>query len=356
MTSTATPHIHATSGAFTRVGAFQRPIVQGISGQDAELLTDLSRISAGADIPFGEVKRRLHPLPKMPESYGACFGLQLSLGAADLWIDAAESPFRAALSDLFGGVPASSLHPDMALAAHEFLLAGWLDMVSHKTGLPVLLKGIHLEKVPSLPDDFVFAFRLSSGTGPSILGRLSGRLALRAIADAFKDRPGPYEAAWGDVPLEARLVAGRSVVSPAELLALECGDLVLFEQAAGLKEGALLFWCGHGLSFKASKNGNKITLENLMQPSESSLIQDSPPVELDALPVELLFDIGVKRFTFGEARQLHAGSIVSLDTPFESGVTITANGRKVGSGEILTVEGRTAVRILELFTPNKDPL
>ena len=67
------------------------------------------------------------------------------------------------------------------------------------------------------------------------------------------------------------------------------------------------------------------------------------------IPVKLGFDLGELEIAIGDLRRLAAGSILQMARPGEAPVRVTANGRPVGSGELVRVEGRIGVKLLRIF-------
>jgi len=72
-----------------------------------------------------------------------------------------------------------------------------------------------------------------------------------------------------------------------------------------------------------------------------------PGAEVDALPVNLVFVAGELQVPVGELRAHGPGFVYELKEPVGSQVEIRANGRTIGTGELVELEGRFGVRILE---------
>lgn len=74
-----------------------------------------------------------------------------------------------------------------------------------------------------------------------------------------------------------------------------------------------------------------------------------PADDADAIPVRLAFDVGHLDLPLGEVRALGPGSVLPVGTEADGPVTIRANGQRVGTGELVQVEGALAVRVTRLF-------
>ncbi|MCZ0943170.1 MAG: FliM/FliN family flagellar motor switch protein [Gammaproteobacteria bacterium] len=82
---------------------------------------------------------------------------------------------------------------------------------------------------------------------------------------------------------------------------------------------------------------------------DNALVEDDTPpgVEVEVLPVNLVFVAGELQVPFGELRKHGPGFVYELEGHVSSQVEIRANGRTIGIGELVELEGRFGVRILE---------
>lgn len=72
------------------------------------------------------------------------------------------------------------------------------------------------------------------------------------------------------------------------------------------------------------------------------------PVDLEDLPVRLVFDLGDRIMTLGELRRLQPGQTFDLGRPLAGAVRIRANGALVGVGELVEIDGRLGVAVLRI--------
>ena len=75
------------------------------------------------------------------------------------------------------------------------------------------------------------------------------------------------------------------------------------------------------------------------------------PRNVDALTVDLDFIVGRVAMTVGELSALAAGQIVPLQALTPAAVRIVAHGTELGAGQLVEVEGRLAVEILQWGSP-----
>ena len=76
---------------------------------------------------------------------------------------------------------------------------------------------------------------------------------------------------------------------------------------------------------------------------------ETDKISLETLPIRLDFDVGQRELTLAELRTLQPGSIITLGRPAAEFVEIVVNGRRVGHGELVEIDGIPAVRITRLF-------
>ena len=65
----------------------------------------------------------------------------------------------------------------------------------------------------------------------------------------------------------------------------------------------------------------------------------------DGIPVQLQFEMGRCRTTLGQLRTLVPGTVLPLDGGSPTAIAIVANGRRMGTGELVDVNGQLGIRI-----------
>jgi flagellar motor switch protein FliN len=79
-------------------------------------------------------------------------------------------------------------------------------------------------------------------------------------------------------------------------------------------------------------------------------------LNLDSLldiPVEISVEIGRTKMVIGELLSLSKGSIIELNKIAGESVDIYVNGKLLGKGEIVVVNERLGVRIMDIATPKE---
>ncbi len=70
-------------------------------------------------------------------------------------------------------------------------------------------------------------------------------------------------------------------------------------------------------------------------------------IDVDGLPVRLVFVAGETEVAVRDLQRLAPGYVFDLRQPVDRHVEVRANGRTVARGELVEVDGRVGVRVLE---------
>ena len=69
----------------------------------------------------------------------------------------------------------------------------------------------------------------------------------------------------------------------------------------------------------------------------------------DREQLDLRIELGRTRLLPEDVQKLRSGSVVSLDGPIGEPAAIYAAGRLIGRGEVVAIDGKIGVRVVELF-------
>ena len=171
------------------------------------------------------------------------------------------------------------------------------------------------------------------------------------------------------LPVEAVLLAGSTSLPVRLLRSLRAGDAVLLQdQAAALSpDGApsvMRLVVADTLHARVRVVQARWRLDAPLQPTTRAgqILSDNanpdpagvvPAVtDLDEIPVRLVFEAARLELSLGALRQIGAGSVLDVDA-VPGTVRILVNGRRVGDGELVSIDGRAGVRITA-FAPGLD--
>jgi type III secretion protein Q len=153
--------------------------------------------------------------------------------------------------------------------------------------------------------------------------------------------------------------AGRLAFSLGALRRLALRDTLL-PDVFPFTEGTVEVRLGGRGRTEATLDGRRIKLasrpilstnsqETAMPEHANANPRPSDEADLDAIEVELVFELGRQVLEVAELRSLDAGYVFDLKTDPKQGVAIMAHGRRIGRGEIVGVGDGLGVRIVRLF-------
>jgi flagellar motor switch/type III secretory pathway protein FliN len=152
------------------------------------------------------------------------------------------------------------------------------------------------------------------------------------------------------------VLAGKSRLTAEELLAIGVGDVVLLDEDHGRKEMSLRLgsW-----SVRGTLRAEELIIESIhfhkggsaMNPGEILSDHECPALDaadVGALPVEIIVEAGRVELSVSQVATLTAGDVVTLSGDVLGPVELRAGSTLVARGELVDVEGRRGVRILEV--------
>lgn len=206
----------------------------------------------------------------------------------------------------------------------------------------------------------------ADGRGLSLISELAGLLP-----DTASDLTD-----WQALPVPLRFIIGWTDLRVADVKALGCRDVVILDEAALVSEDRLILHAPGLPGLVARLDGTTLSIEKtsrmiMNEPTDSvpaaaeanaaESLEDSatrpedgvataePLVDsLDDVVIRLTFDIGERELTLGELRALAPGASFDLGRSPRQAVNIRANGKLVGTGELVRIDEHIGVRIATL--------
>lgn len=370
-----------------------RPFVpEPLSRAEAESASALFKVFQGGGllrITMAGQEFALDLLPR-PRPCQARLDMHLELGTGQggisVWVGLEQDIVTDALAEFMTPEDGDSLPFEIRIALLEAVCEETLAGLSAVLGRPLGLAGLQEGPVDHAVGHPCLGFALTrlidgrrtlglvrtSDSGQAtqlfeILARAAESTHGRASRDDASKLGSALESALDAIPATLRPVIGRTRISIAELRGLAVNDLLLMQDV--YDEQARRFFFGPKQALVARIQDRQATiitiltetdmqtetgsepspLEDESQEMETGASQDAATLDLDGLGVELAFELGRETMTFGELRQLAPGQVFQLKGPTSGPVTVAVNGRSVARGELVDIEGRVGVRILELL-------
>jgi type III secretion system YscQ/HrcQ family protein len=232
--------------------------------------------------------------------------------------------------------------PSPSEAAIEDMLLAALDRANRDLAFPFQFSVGPLSLCPRIEDD-------ARGIVSSAVLDLAGiRGAIRLflpfeLLRRMQERwtPRPPDALAEKASWRFPFSAGHVDLNAEERRSIDPGDVVLY-----CAEPALLFPGDDRLGYRADwDNGGHARLHD--QFDRRLAMSDSDPVSFQDLPVRVQVLVDEHELTLAQAELLAPGAVLDLDRDPCDPVRLAVNGRVVGTGELVEVEGRLGVKILE---------
>lgn len=243
-----------------------------------------------------------------------------------------------------------------ALLLVELALSPLLQLLERACGGPITLGACEDGGSAAAEED---ALRLVFDLGGR---RAEGRLipppaAVEVLAAGLARLPPPprLPLTW---PLAVRIAA--ATLPAREVAALIRGDAIV-PGAGWLGAGRGLLVFAERWVWEAERQGALLRLvsprrpfagplfeELAMQDPPSPAAETPPNADIGDLPVRLVFELGRLEVTLADVERLAPGQVLELARDPERAIDVLANGRRIGSGEIVSVGGRLAVRLVDV--------
>ena len=151
---------------------------------------------------------------------------------------------------------------------------------------------------------------------------------------------------WDDLPITINFCIGWTDLAIENCEDIEKHDVILMDECLIQKDNTLYIKVGRRNAIKAQIDGKNINvisgLEKIMQDEEYI----NTETQLDGIDIRLSFDLGERVLTLAELRLLTTGYIFDLGRDLRKSVFIRANGKIIGEGELVDIEGQTGVSVL----------
>lgn len=279
---------------------------------------------------------------------------ELSTEEGPIWLQLRSLPLGAMTRSNLTQESLASLPP----ALSDAVLGVALDALRHSAGRGVqqavtLTERVAVHHIPA-DGERILAELHGTWDEPAVLLLVADRTTLTGLTRglvADMPRPAFPEAVARHIPVTCGLRLSRRDLPQARLARLRPGDIIL-------PEGADLSLSAPHARFALGSDGSNWTITEVAMPDDfpetpPQVAAESAPVpDIGSLPVRLSFLLAERTLTLAELQSLTVGAMLPFQPELPQAgqsVRILANGRVIGQGNIVEVEGQPAVRIARLF-------
>lgn len=320
------------------------------------------------------------------KQYEATTFIRVKIGDQFMVVGIESMPTAAFFSKDYAEVDFNVLPAEVKPIFIESLVGGILSLLEESFGVRVSIEAVSQEPFQDegeFSEQLYFVTESDEGQN-TIRGHIKANLSgLEFLMSMLPGEAGNYEHALSEVDMLAHVIIGREALSYREYRGVGVNDIVLLSNGIFMNSGACEVVLGDKIGFNATYQGGIITLKEegkaMIDEDQNEFIDSNQPEEhphevgqempeahheeeaqeplnetvaeepeVDGLPVHLRFEVGEKRIPVDELQQLQAGYTFELETALEEPVTIRANGKSVGKGELVKIGERVGVRVTQL--------
>lgn len=241
-------------------------------------------------------------------------------------------------------------------AVFHALQRSWTDIAA--PAADVHLRTVDLD-VPSASEaEPLLSWQLSAVSDDAFVPEMvAGWLALSPaaasrLARLMHDQPVDGAGEWEAIPLPLRLLAGWTDLPAAEIATLGVGDVIVMDASyVGANRQGFSLCLGHHCAWHVRyRDGRHVIEKGVHHPMTDPISpgDHEPVVHLEHVPVRLTFDLGDREVTLGELKAFLPGYVFNLGREPGAAVCIRANGRVIGEGELVDIDGRIGVAVVRL--------
>lgn len=281
--------------------------------------------------------------------------LELGNTTAGLWLS--DWPLTEQIRQFVPDGLLPQLPENLTISIIESALAPLLQQAEQALGLSIAIQATSAESHSP-------RYNLPLGFELQILDRESGNLQQTItvllmldphlyphLQERLRHWPSDTNPDWEEHVTPAWLEISRVVFTMQEINQLQPSDLILLEDTRFESESLLRLCLNSGHYCEATLNQaqpSTLTINTEWMPMSDN--EQKQNIEhISQIPVQLSFDVGEKTLSFNEVRQLRPGSVLELGKSLPEIIQIRSQHRLIGTGELVEINGRVGVRILNLF-------
>lgn len=280
-----------------------------------------------------------------------------------VWLDVISSMLPGAMSD----EDLLNMKPELLAVLGETVLDDGLSALEGISGHKIAINRVVLGSSGPSAEAAVLPFEIRRDDAVFCRGcvEVRGRtdMFIRTLSMLLEKTGLKGSEQFPDIPLLLQVEAGHARLQLSEFQDLGPGDVVLLDSYYPAEGNRVRISCGERPLFRAVHNDNELELveiimsedENVLEtPSEPTTDADGTTADAGApdagnIPVIMNLVLESRRTTVRTLNGFRPGQVITTSKSIDSPVDISVNGRVVGSGDLVDVDGKVGVRILRIF-------
>lgn len=208
----------------------------------------------------------------------------------------------------------------------------------------------------SAPEWEKFSVELNSGDQVSVNEIWLDQLGVGFLSNALRELPPalPDWSAWLELPIRVRFLVGDTRLPFTTLQKLGRRDVILLDQSAvNVQLAEVVVEFGGRYVATGTFAGRKITIADVLG-KRMDEIDDGDLEQQEAygdLLIKVSFDLGERAVSLSELLTIGPGHVFDLGRELRRAVFIRANGKVIGEGELVDIDGQVGIAVLRLDPP-----
>lgn len=189
------------------------------------------------------------------------------------------------------------------------------------------------------------------------------KLGLGFLANSIRSWPTNFvpQDAWASLPINLTLTAGWTWLRLPMLRSLSTHDVVLMDECfLGGSIDRIVLILGYRRAVECRVEGAQLhiecelegVLEDFDENNPVNFEESEPEAVMVDLPIRVQFELGEKMIPLAELQSIGPGYVINLGREIRRAVIIRANGRYIGEGELVDIDGRIGVLIHQIIAPS----
>ena len=302
-------------------------------------------------LAVGDLRYRISPVWPPPSVPNAVV-FHLYFAEMPGWVAIDNRIITQLLDDQYETLISGALPLAIQAIAIERLAGPILDYFERCIGQTIEIRRVVSEPLPAVTLKHYVSCGLHIDVADGSRGKAEIYLP-EGLADVFVDafpidkQRDSFFAMPDDFICEGKIIFAEISITAKDLYEIEIGDVCIL---ANKDQYNLCLIFGSDIIFTAKVVSEGLLIEKkgyafMPENEEKNEVNIN---RTDQLPIQLVFELGRLQLNLGELQRLSQGYIIPLSRDLQAPVDILANGRRIGKGQILDVDGQVAVRITQL--------
>ncbi|MES2596706.1 MAG: type III secretion system cytoplasmic ring protein SctQ [Verrucomicrobiota bacterium] len=275
--------------------------------------------------------------------------LGLNLGGHALTMEISRLPELAWISPTLVGIDLQGLPSELACGLMEACFGDLFAALS-KGGIDVSITSVQPFSHRHAPEE-VIEWNINRGSEISWMhGSVHGDDAALAHLASLMERAPVTAQDDASLPVLVQLSAASMMLKLSELRSVEVHDVLFAELMDYRAAKECAFYLGGRRAGIGTLEAKVFSLKQLIT-APAQTMANANSASVNDIEIELTFVVGQTTLTVAELRSLAPGFTFDLGSPAGADLTICANGKSIGKGQLIEVGEHLGVRVTEFSAP-----